>query len=129
MRIDRIICIDNPIFNLALFLARFTESKKSFLNQKSILNSIKEFSLVEIIVESDFQFGFIGIDNNSNTGTIGRNVKSFDKIPHPTLIRVPFEGPDLEYRSGPRCTMVLGPFTLYFRLVGRILLKQDGGFH
>ena len=27
VRIDRIICIDNPIFNLALFLALLTESK------------------------------------------------------------------------------------------------------
>ena len=66
------------------------------LSFKSILNGIKEFRLVEIIIESDFKFWFIGIDNYSNTGTISRNIKSFDQIPNPTLIRVPFYGSGLK---------------------------------
>ena len=115
-----IICIDNPIFNLALLPLLLTayeivcptkfmlrrraleaesrpgRSADPWLSFKSILNSIKEFCLVEIIIESDFKFRFIGIDNDSNTGSICRNIKSFDQIPHPTLIRVPFDGSGLK---------------------------------
>ena len=109
-----IICRDNPIFNLALLPLLLTANlflylpyeiyaeirdlrpADSWSSFKSFLNSIKEFCLVEIIIESDFKFRFIGIDNDSNTGSICRNIKSFDQIPHPTLIRVPFDGSGLK---------------------------------
>ena len=92
----------------------FVRSADPWPSFKSILNSIEEFCLVEIIVESDFKFRFIGIDNDSNTGSICRNIKSFDQIPHPTLIRVPFDG------SRSKATGLFSLVkTVYFNRIGR----------